>query len=246
MSDRKVVGVIPARLSSTRFPRKVLAPLGGTPLVVLAHARLSEAANVDEVLIATDSLEVLDVARHHGAAAVLVNGGCPTGTDRVAKAMEGRRADIVVNLQADQPLIDPHDVDRVIDRLVDADELDMVTLAYESTDLEGYRDPNVVKAVVDGRGRALHFSRAAVPARSGRGGTKPLYLHHVGIYCFRRAALERFAALPRSELEKRESLEQLRALSAGMKIGVVLTERCTPAINTPADLEAAEARAIDR
>ena len=212
MRGRRVVGVIPARLSSTRFPRKVLAPLGGKPLIVRAYGRLSEAANVDEALIATDSPEVEGVARLHGAVAVLVTDPCPTGTDRVAKAMEGREADIVVNLQADQPLIDPRDVDRVIERLVASDDLDLVTLAYEASDSEGYHDPNVVKAVVDARGQALYFSRAAVPAWSEPDGRKPLYLHHVGIYCFRRAALERFTALPRSELEERESLEQLRAL----------------------------------
>jgi len=243
MQGQRVIGVVPARLSSTRFPRKVLAPLAGRPLVVHAHERLARAANVDEALIATDSPEVEAAAARHGAAAVLVAGEFATGSDRVARAVEGRRADVVVNLQADQPLIDPKDIDRVIERLLECDDLDVVTLAYEASDTEGHRDPNVVKVVIDGRGRALYFSRAAVPASAGSPGRKPLYLHHVGIYCFRRAALERFAALPRSELEERESLEQLRALSAGMSIGVVVTDKQTPGIDTPRDLEAAEERA---
>lgn len=243
MPGLKVVGVVPARLSSTRFPRKVLAPLAGRPLVVHAHERLSRAASVDEVLIATDSPEVAAAAERHGAAAVLVKGEFATGTDRVAAAVEGRGAGVVVNLQADQPLIAPEDIDRVVGRLLERDELDVTTLAYGAHDERGYLDPNVVKVVVDENARALYFSRAPVPAGGAPGGRNPLYLHHVGIYCFRRAALERFAALPRSELEERESLEQLRALSAGMSIGVVVTDNVTPGIDTPLDLEAAEQRA---
>jgi 3-deoxy-manno-octulosonate cytidylyltransferase (CMP-KDO synthetase) len=246
MRGLRVVGVVPARLSSTRFPRKVLAPLRGRPLVVCAYERLSRSASIDEVLIATDSLEVEEAARGHGAATVLVTEPCATGTDRVARALEGREADLVVNLQSDQPLIDPSDVDRVVERLATRDDLDLTTLAYGADDLEGFRDPNVVKAVVDERGRALYFSRAAVPAMRDPDGRNPLYLHHVGIYCFRRAALDRFAALPQSELEVLESLEQLRALSAGMSIGVVVTDRRTPGIDTPRDLETAEERIAGR
>jgi 3-deoxy-manno-octulosonate cytidylyltransferase (CMP-KDO synthetase) len=243
MPSLRVIGVVPARLSSTRFPGKVLAPLAGRPLVVHAHERLSRAAHVDEALIATDSPEVEEAARRCRAAVTLVQGAFATGTDRVAKAVERLDAGVVVNLQADQPLIDPGDIDRVIERLISDDDLDVVTLAYGASDAEGYRDPNVVKVVVDGRGRALYFSRAPVPASLGRITRNPLYLHHVGIYCFRRAALERFAALPRAELEERESLEQLRALSSGMSIGVVVTDNQTPGIDTPRDLEAAEQRA---
>jgi 3-deoxy-manno-octulosonate cytidylyltransferase (CMP-KDO synthetase) len=243
MQGRRVIGVVPARLSSTRFPRKVLASLAGRPLVVHAHERLARASNVDEALIATDSPEVAAAARRSGADVVLQSGDFATGTDRVAKAVEGREADVIVNLQADQPSIEPRDIDRVIERLSTCGELDIVTLAYEESDAEGYHDRNVVKVVVDDRGHALYFSRAAVPFSADGAGRNPLYLHHVGIYCFRRAALERFAALPQSELEARESLEQLRALSAGMSIGVVLTDNKTPGIDTPRDLEAAEGRA---
>lgn len=241
MDGRKVLGVIPARLSSSRFPGKVLATLADKPLVVHSHDRLSEATRVDQVLIATDSPEVVRVAGLHGANAILVTEPCATGSDRVARAVQGREADFVVNLQADQPFIDPADVDRVIERLEGSDALDLVTLAHGASDDRGFVDPNVVKVVVDERGCALYFSRAAIPA-SREPGRKPLYLHHVGIYCFRRAALERFAALPRSELERRESLEQLRALSDGMSIGVVVTERRTPSIDRPQDLREAEGR----
>jgi 3-deoxy-manno-octulosonate cytidylyltransferase (CMP-KDO synthetase) len=244
VDGRKVLGVIPARLSSSRFPRKVLATLAGKPLVVHAHDRLSEATRVDEVLIATDSPEVLEAAGLHGANAVLVPEQCATGSDRVARAVEGRAADFVINLQADQPFIAPEDIDRVVERASGADALDLVTLAHRASDDRGYLDPNVVKVVVDESGCALYFSRAPIPA-SREPGRKPLYLHHVGIYCFRRASLERFAALPRSELEERESLEQLRALADGMSIGVVVTERRSPSIDRPQDLRDAEGRVAE-
>jgi len=130
MPGLRVVGVVPARLSSTRFPRKVLAPLAGRPLVVHAHERLSRAVGVDEALIATDSPEVEAAAGRHGAAVILVAGEFATGSDRVAEAVRGREAGVVVNLQADQPLIDPGDVDRVIGRLIERDDLDVTTLAY--------------------------------------------------------------------------------------------------------------------
>ena len=134
-------------------------------------------------------------------------------------------------------MIHPEDIDRTVGALESDAEADMSTLAFCADDEEGYRSPDVVKVVAGRGGRALYFSRAPVPHISESAGLSPLYLHHVGIYCFRRAALERFAALPRSELEKRESLEQLRALSAGMSIGVVVTDRRTPGIDTPGDLD---------
>jgi 3-deoxy-manno-octulosonate cytidylyltransferase (CMP-KDO synthetase) len=243
MQVRRVIGVVPARLSSTRFPGKVLAPLAGRPLVLHAHERLARASLVDEALIATDSPEVAVAARRSGAEVVLARGDFRTGTDRVANAVQGREADAVVNLQADQPRIAPRDIDRVIERLFGSGGPDVVTLAYAASDREGYEDRNVVKVVVGAGGRALYFSRAPVPFSADSAERNPLYLHHVGIYCFRRAALERFASLPQSELETRESLEQLRALEAGMSIEVVVTDKRTPGIDTPRDLEAAEQRA---
>jgi 3-deoxy-manno-octulosonate cytidylyltransferase (CMP-KDO synthetase) len=252
----RVLGVVPARLSSTRFPRKVLAPIGGKPLVVHAYERLSAASEIDDVLIATDSREVEAAAEAHGARAILVTEPCATGSDRVARAVEGLTADIVVNLQADHPTVDPGDVDRLVESLRGDDDLDLTTLAWESSDPRGFANPDVVKVVRDERGRALYFSRAAIPSSRSvplpdattddPGERNPLYLHHVGIYCFRREALSRFAALPRSELEAREGLEQLRALAAGMAIGVLLTDRAAPNVDRPEDLPEVETRLAGR
>ncbi len=240
MGLERVLGVIPARLASTRFPGKVLEPLGGKPLLAHVFERLSSASVVDDVVIATDSPEVKLAAAAFGAPSVLVTEPCATGSDRVARAVAHRSGDVVVNLQADQPLIDPGDIDRVVERLLGAGDIDVTTLAYQATDADGFGRRDVVKVVTDANGRALYFSRAPIPSsRDGNGGN-PLYLHHVGIYCFRRPALLRFAALPRTELEKRESLEQLRALEHGMTIGVVVTDRQSPGIDRAADLREAE------
>lgn len=231
-----VVGVVPARLGSTRFPRKVLADLGGRPLVWRAAERLAASRRVGSVIVATDSEEVREAVESLGGRVAMVAEECATGTDRVAAAVRGVDAGIVVNLQADQVLVAAADIDRVIERLESDADLEMTTLAYPSDDRAAFERRDVVKVVVDRGGRALDFSRSPV---ASKGGGNALFLHHVGIYCFRREALERFAALPRSELEVSESLEQLRALAHGMRVGVVVTARVTPSVDRPEDLEEA-------
>jgi len=240
MGVARVVGVIPARLRSRRFPGKVLEPLCGRPLVAHAVDRLSSARSVEDVIVATDSPEVERAVRELGARVVLVTEPCPTGSDRVAAAVRGLRCDVVVNLQADQPLIHPADIDRTVEHLLGDGGLDITTLAYRAEDPEGYADPNVVKVVTDAAGYALYFSRAPIPASMAGAAPSASFLHHVGLYCFRRGALERFASLPRGALEVRESLEQLRALESGMRIGVVLTERASPGVDCRQDLEKIE------
>ncbi|MBM3306865.1 MAG: 3-deoxy-manno-octulosonate cytidylyltransferase [Candidatus Eisenbacteria bacterium] len=230
--------VVPARLGSSRFPGKVLAELAGKPLVRHAYERASAASLVGAVVVATDSPEVERAVARFGGRVVRVDVPCPTGSDRVAAAAKDLPGDLVVNLQADQPRIHPSDIDRVIGRLVSAPDLDMTTLAFRSEDPAGYASRDVVKVVTDGRGRALYFSRAGIPASRDASGT-PWYFHHVGIYCFRRAALERFAALPQSDLERLESLEQLRALEDGMSIGVVLSDSGCAGVDRERDLDEA-------
>jgi 3-deoxy-manno-octulosonate cytidylyltransferase (CMP-KDO synthetase) len=246
MNSARTVGVVPARLASDRFPRKVLEPLAGRPLVLHAYDRLSAATLVGDVLIATDSQEVESEAAGSGASVVLVTEPCATGSDRVARALADVDFDIAVNLQADHPLIDPLDIDRTIERLVGDPTLDITTLAYVAGDTEGHASGDVVKVVADAGGRALYFSRSPIPFLRENVPGKPLYLHHVGIYCFRRSSLLRFAELPRTYLEVRESLEQLRALEHGMAIGVVETEHASPGVDRPSDLEAAERRLAGR
>jgi 3-deoxy-manno-octulosonate cytidylyltransferase (CMP-KDO synthetase) len=242
LASRRVVGVVPARLDSTRFPGKVLAPIHGRPLLQHVFERLEEAGRVDEVMVATDSDQVAEAAASFGGRVAMVRTPCATGSDRVAAAVAGMDADVVINLQADQPMIAPADIDMTVEALETSDAVDLVTLAFGADDRRGYESPDVVKVVAGEGGRALYFSRSPVPHASEGAGDRPLYLHHVGIYCFRRAALERFASCERGTLEQRESLEQLRAIENGMAVGLVLTDTQTVSVDRPGDIALVEKR----
>jgi 3-deoxy-manno-octulosonate cytidylyltransferase (CMP-KDO synthetase) len=237
LSDVHVVGVIPARLGSTRFPGKVLTPIGGRMLVQRVYERLSAASSVERAMVATDSDEVEAAVAGFGGHVVRVDAPCETGTDRVAAAVRDVVADVVVNLQCDQPMIDPRDIDGTVEALASESGTDMSTLAFGATDEEGLGSSDVVKVTVDSGGFATAFSREPIPPIAGAdvGDDRPLYLHHVGIYCFRREALTRFAGLPRSAGERRESLEQLRALENDMTVRVVLTSRSSVSVDRPED-----------
>lgn len=235
MTDTRVLCVIPARLHSSRFPRKVLADLDGKPVVQHVVERAGAASLVGAVVVATDSAEVEAVVRSFGGRTIRVDSPCATGSDRAAAAACVLPSELVVSLQADQPCIRPADIDLVIERLDASSDLDLTTLAFRSNDPLGFGNRDVVKVVTDVNGRALYFSRAAIPSSADGPGTA-WYLHHVGIYCFRRTALERFAALERTPLEVRESLEQLRALENGMSIGVVVADHRSVSIDRESDL----------
>jgi 3-deoxy-manno-octulosonate cytidylyltransferase (CMP-KDO synthetase) len=234
-----VVVLIPARMAATRLPGKPLADLGGRAMVVHVAARAMEAA-VGPVFIATDSDEIAATAKAAGVAAVLTRADHPSGSDRIFEALGkvelAGPADFVVNLQGDLPLISPAAIRAVLAPLADP-AVDIATLAAEIVEESERSDPNVVKAVgtevSPGRLRALYFTRATAPTGPG-----PLY-HHIGIYAYRRAALEAFVQLPSSPLEKRERLEQLRALEAGMRIDIALVDEVPFGVDTPADLERA-------
>ena len=240
ISSRTVV-LIPARLGSTRLPDKPLAPIAGAPMIVQVWRRACE-ADVGPVVVACAEPAIADAVQEAGGEAVLTDPALPSGTDRIFAALQAvdpeRRYSRVVNLQGDLPTLDPAAVRDVLEPL---DQLgtDMATLANATEDEHDRIDPNVVKAViafdpVDPRlGRALYFTRATAPTGPG-----PVW-HHIGIYAFTRAALERFAALPPSPLEQRERLEQLRALEHGMSIGVRLVDAVPFGVDTPADLEKA-------
>jgi 3-deoxy-manno-octulosonate cytidylyltransferase (CMP-KDO synthetase) len=193
-------------------------------------------------MVATDSDEVESAVAGFGGKVVRVDAPCKTGTDRVAAALEGVPADVVVNLQCDQPMIDPADIDRTVEALFSTPSADMSTLAFGDDDETGFERADVVKVTVGDGGLAVRFSREPIPpfepgADAAGQGDRPLYLHHVGIYCFRREALTRFAGLPRGALEQRESLEQLRALENGMAVTVVLTDTRTVSVDRPEDAE---------
>ena len=248
------VAVIPARFASTRFPGKPLAPLLGRPMIAWVVAAARAAVRVDQVLVATDHDGIAAAARTAGAEAVMTSPACASGTDRVAVAVRGMRAEIVVNVQGDEPLLDSADLDALIDALDEDSGVKMATLARPLGDAREFADPNVVKVVCSAAGDALYFSRAAIPffrdavpvfdpEGGGDAGTltpgRPL--GHLGIYAFRREALLAFSGLPQGVLEQAERLEQLRALEAGWRIRVVPARGETLGVDTPADLARAEA-----
>ncbi len=233
--------LIPSRLAATRLPRKPLLELAGVPMIVQVWRRAVE-ARVGPVWVACAEPEIAAVVRSAGGEAVLTDPLLPSGTDRINAALATvdpeRRFTRVVNLQGDMPTLDPRVLALVLEPL---EQLDCAigTLANPTEDPHERDDPNVVKAVVSvdparpALGRALYFTRASAPSGPG-----PV-LHHIGIYAFTRASLERFCALPPSPLERRERLEQLRALEAGMSIGVRLVDAVPFGVDTAADLERA-------
>ncbi len=238
---------IPARLGSTRLPGKPLADIHGEAMIVHVWRRAREAA-IGPVVVACAEAEIACAVEAAGGQAVLTRPDLPSGSDRIhaalAEADPDGRCDVVVNLQGDLPTLEPRLLQAVLEPLADP-AVDIATLAVEIADPAERVNPNVVKAAVafppGGRiARALYFSRSAVPWDAGDPGL-PLY-HHIGIYAYRRAALERFVGLPPSPLERREKLEQLRALEAGMRIDVARVDTLPLGVDTPADL--ARARAL--
>ena len=234
--------VIPARLAATRLPNKPMADIHGEPMIVHVWRRAMEAA-VGPVLVAAGDAPIVAAIERAGGHAVLTDPDLPRGSDRVWAALvafdPAGRYDAIVNVQGDLPTIDPALVRRSIEPLADP-AVDIATLAAEIVRPEERTNPNVVKAVAPlSAGRrvapALYFTRATAPWGDG-----PLY-HHIGLYTFRRAALARFVALPQGVLERRESLEQLRALEAGMRIDVALVDTVPLGVDTPDDLERARA-----
>ncbi|MDR1362360.1 MAG: 3-deoxy-manno-octulosonate cytidylyltransferase [Holosporaceae bacterium] len=230
--------VIPARISSSRLERKMLADIGGEPLIVRTH-RCAIAAAVGDVVVACDGEEIADVIRSIGGTAIVTDPKLPSGTDRVFSARSkydpDGKYDLVINVQGDMPFVAPEFIRRS-DHMLRTSNYDMVTLATPIGD-ESYRLESCVKPVIafgeQNQGKAIYFSRSPVPF----GGP---YYHHVGIYGFRSEALARFVALPPSALEQTEKLEQLRALENGMSIGIEVLELPPPiSVDTPADLEAA-------
>lgn len=224
-----VLVVIPARYDSSRLPGKALADIGGAPMVVRVWERVRRAEGVDRVLVATDDARIADAVRQRGGD-VVVTGPCESGTDRVALAARGSGARVVVNVQGDEPFLEPADVARVASAVNEANPIATAAAPLEA----GAEDPARVKVVCDAEGRALYFSRAPIPT----GG--PFRLH-VGMYAFTADALERIARLPPSPLERAERLEQLRWLEAGMRIRVVPVPAGPVSVDTPADLERARA-----
>lgn len=229
--------IIPARMAATRLPGKPLADIGGLPMIVHVMNRALQ-ADCGPVIVACSEQAVFDAVTRHGGQAVMTEADLPSGTDRVracADVIDPRgHHDIIVNVQGDMPTLDPALIADILSPFSDPD-VDITTAAVATTDAREMADPNVVKAVIAASGRALYFTRASAPTGDG-----PL-LHHLGIYGYRRAALDKFCALPPSPLETRERLEQLRALEANMYIHVVQVDVAPHGVDTMDDLIRARA-----
>lgn len=239
MIDPRILVLIPARMAATRLPGKPLADIAGLPMIVHVMRR-AEAAGIGRVAVATDTDEIASVVTAHGGEAVMTRPTHPSGSDRIHEAMQkldpDGKAEIVINLQGDFPTITPQTIREVLPPFDDP-AVDIVTLASQIHTEEEDLAPSVVKAIGSPIGprrmRALYFTRATAPYGDG-----PRY-HHIGLYAYRRAALERFVSLPPSPLERQESLEQLRAVEAGMRIDIIIVDSVPRGVDTPPDLETA-------
>jgi 3-deoxy-manno-octulosonate cytidylyltransferase (CMP-KDO synthetase) len=238
----RAVGIIPARWNSTRFPGKPLHLIAGKPLLKYVWERCQRARKLDSVIIATDDMRIANVAFDWGAEVALTSPRHHSGTDRVAEvARKASRLAFVINIQGDEPLIDPALIDRLVEKLRSDRTIEIVTAAHPFRSQAEISSPHQVKVVVDLHGNALYFSRFAIPFPRNR--SAPVkYLRHQGIYGFRREALLRFVKLKPSPLERVESLEQLRALEKGVKVHVLVTKHGSPGVDSPADAKALEQR----
>jgi 3-deoxy-manno-octulosonate cytidylyltransferase (CMP-KDO synthetase) len=238
MSTFRIAGVIPARLSSTRLNRKVLRMIAGRPMVEWVWRAATASGLMDPVVVATDSEEVAAVCRERGIPMAMTSEKCPSGSDRVREVARQIDADIYVNIQGDEPTLTSEFFPPLL-ALFDRPEVEVATLAVRCP-LHEFADPNAVKVVMALDGRALYFSRATIPFDRDRAGFTG-YRKHLGIYAYRKAALERFAALPPSPLELIERLEQLRLLENGIGLYVAEAPGDTIGVDTEADLLRAEA-----
>lgn len=240
-----IIAIIPARYGSTRFPGKALADLAGKPMIQHVYERTCAATLVSRAIVATDDNRIADAVRQMGGEAIMTSTNHETGTDRLAEVARGLEADLIVNVQGDEPLIEPAMIDQAIEPFLNEPGLRMGTLKSRIRNLHDFLSPNVVKVVTDADGYALYFSRSPLPFfrdkwhdlkneafETGR----LLCFKHVGLYVYRRDFLLQFAAMPQTFLELSEKLEQLRALEHGIKIKVVETSFESLGVDTPEDL----------
>ena len=238
-----MLGVIPARLASTRLPRKVLREIAGQPMIGWVYHAARACTLLDQVLIATDSSEVLSFAQEHGLPAVFTPEDCPSGTDRVHAVAQSIQADIYVNIQGDEPLLRPEHMEALLAPMADL-KVEVATLATNCGPGQ-VNNPHAVKVVTAANGRALYFSRATIPYdRDNAGGVA--YRKHLGIYAYRKQALNRFPTLPPSRLESIERLEQLRFIENGIDVYVSYTPYDTIGVDTEEDFRAVEELILQR
>ncbi len=240
--DRAVI-IIPARYASTRFPGKPLCKIAGKPMIEHVYKRAKESKLAQEVFVATDDERISSVVQSFGGKFIMTRQDHASGTDRLAEVAQ-KMPDIAVfvNVQGDEPLIDPGNIDKAIEPVLNNPDVKMSTLAYALSKVEEMESPQIVKLVMDNQGFALYFSRAAIPFyRDNLGESIPITrLGHTGLYVYRRQCLLDIAKMPVAELEQAEQLEQLRALQNGVKIKVVIAARSAPAVDVPEDVKKIE------
>lgn len=240
-SSTKVLAVIPARQASVRFPGKPLASIAGRPMIQHVVERVRQAASVDRIVVATDDEAIKKAVEGFGGEAVLTRRDHRTGTDRVAEVAAHLTAELYVNVQGDEPLVDPGTIDALVSAMREDPDAQIATPCSAIAHSNDVMDPNVVKVVRDFDGNALYFSRAPIPwVRDTSGAAASSHWKHLGLYAFRRDALLEFPTLPPGDLERIEQLEQLRWLENGFHIALVETEYDAVSVDVPADVERIE------
>jgi 3-deoxy-manno-octulosonate cytidylyltransferase (CMP-KDO synthetase) len=234
----KAVGVIPARYASTRLPAKALITIAGKPMIQHVYERASSAGSLSRVLVACDDERIRAAVEAFGGEVVMTRPDHPSGTDRIAEAVHAVDAEVVVNIQGDEPLIEPEDIDLAVQPLADDPACVMATLVTPIRDVCDLEDPACVKAVLDLSGHALYFSRSLVPfCRGAQPIVEQTIYRHVGLYAYRKSFLVTYATLPPTPLQRAESLEQLRVLEHGYRIRCIETPRESIGVDTESDLE---------
>lgn len=230
----KAAAIIPARFASSRFPGKPLVDIAGKSMIRRVYERASLAGSISEVMVATDDQRIADEVRSWNGNVVMTRDDHASGTDRIAEAALGTDASIIVNVQGDEPLLDPAEIDLVAGALLENPSLEMSTVATPIRSARDAEDPGVVKVVLDRAGFALYFSRLPIPSQAAAHDHPRL--KHIGLYAYRSSFLQRFARMAQTPLEATERLEQLRALENGVRIRVLMTEHDAVSVDTPDDL----------
>ena len=231
------IGVIPARYSSTRFSGKVLTDICGKPMVQHVWERAKKALLLDEVIVACDEESVFAVARDFGANCVMTAKEHHSGSDRITEVVAPIDVKVVVNIQADEPLVEPLMIDRLVEVLLGDNSINMATIIKQIEDKKEVNNPNIVKVVMDKNNFALYFSRAAIPYRADNAQTQPVYYKHIGLYAYTKDFLFTYKNIVPSSLEDAERLEQLRVLEEGFRIKLIETKSDTIGVDTTSDLE---------
>lgn len=247
VTNRKVAVVIPARYASTRFPGKPLVKIAGQTMIERVYKQALKTKHANEVIVATDDPRIAAEVSRFGGTVIMTRDDHPTGTDRLAEVASKRPdIDIIVNVQGDEPLIDPSTIDRAVQPLLEDAGLDMSTISAPITNPEEIESNSIVKVVRDRQGNALYFSRFPIPFhRDPDSGSNQTYFAHIGLYVYRRDILLKLASLSPTPLEQAEALEQLRALENGIRIRVVDVEKRSPAVDRPEDVDVVEAAIKD-